>query len=130
VFEHLVNPLGHLEIWSSLLRKDGQVLMVIPDYIGSKDYLADPSSMEEILTEYGAGTFTPSRRHYQKYASTRGAPDTAQRLFDSGTSIHMHYYSNDNMQQLLDRSVRDGLFGSYTILHSPNAKDFHVILLK
>ena len=130
VFEHLVNPLGHLEIWSSLLRGNGQVLMVIPDYIGSKDYLADPSTMAEILTEYGAGTFTPSLGHYHKYASARGAPDTAQKLFDSGSSIHMHYYSNDNMQQLLARSVKDGFFRSYTILHSPNAKDFHVILLK
>lgn len=130
VFEHLVNPIGHLEIWSRLLRKGGEVLMVVPDYIGSKDYLADPSSMEAILSEFRDGTFSPSLIQYQKYASARSSPEKAQILYDSKSSIHMHYYTNDNMRDLLEFSVNRNLFEKYTIIHSPNAKDFHVILSK
>lgn len=130
VFEHLVNPLGHLEIWSRLLRKGGEVLMVVPDYIGSKDYLADPTGMDELLEEFRKGTFTPTFEHYRRYAEARSAPDKAQKLFDSKSSIHMHYYTNDNMHDLLDCSVKRGDFEKFTILHSPNAKDFHVILAK
>jgi predicted SAM-dependent methyltransferase len=130
VFEHLVNPLGHLELWSSLLRRGGEVVMVIPDYIGSKDYLVEASSIEEILAEYDEGTFVPSMRHYQKYAIARGDPGKAAKLHESGSSIHMHYYGNDNMRQLLDYAVRAGLFRRFTILHSANAKDFHVILTR
>lgn len=130
VFEHLVNPLGHLEIWSGLLRPGGEVLMVIPDYIGSKDYLADASTMDEILAEYRHGGFEPSLDHYRRYGHARGNPQKAQGLFDKKSSIHMHYYSNDNMGSLLELAVQKGWFARYTILHSTNAKDFHVILVK
>lgn len=130
VFEHLVNPLGHLEIWSRLLRKGGEVLMIVPDYIGSKDYLASPTGMGELLDEFRQGTFTPTFEHYRRYAHARSAPDKAQKLFDSKSSIHMHYYTNDNMHDLLECSVKSGNFEKFTILHSPNAKDFHVILRK
>lgn len=130
VFEHLVNPLGHLEIWSGLLRKGGEVLMVIPDYIGSKDFLANASTMEEVLSEYRQGGFDPSLDHYRRYGHARGNPEKAQSLFDKKSSIHMHYYSNDNMRELLQLAVEKGWFDKYTILHSANAKDFHVILVK
>jgi SAM-dependent methyltransferase len=130
VFEHLVNPIAHLEIWSSLLRSGGEVLMVIPDYIGSKDFLADPSSMEEILTEYKRGSFAPSFEHYRRYAHARNSPEQAQKLFDKKSSIHMHYYTNDNMRALLQLAVDRGYFEKYSIIHCPNAKDFHVILSK
>jgi len=130
VFEHLVNPIGHLEIWSALLRKGGEVLMVIPDYIGSKDYLANASTMETMLSEYRSGSFEPSLEHYQTYAAARGQPKKARKLFDLKSSIHMHYYTNDNIRELLEHVVQAGLFESYSILHSANAKDFHVILAK
>lgn len=130
VFEHLVNPLGHLEIWSGLLRKGGEVLMVIPDYIGSKDYLADPTGMEEILAEFSEGTFAPSFHHYERYADARSSPAKAKALFESNSSIHMHYYSNANMSELLQLAVERGYFEKFTIIHSANAKDFHVILTR
>jgi SAM-dependent methyltransferase len=130
VFEHLVNPLGHLEIWSQLLRDDGEVLMVIPDYIGSKDFLVEPTSLEMVKTEYANGSFVPTIEHYRKYGVARGTPQKAQGLFDKKSSIHMHYYSNDNMRALLQMAVDKGFFSKFTILHSANAKDFHVILAK
>jgi SAM-dependent methyltransferase len=130
VFEHLVNPLGHLEIWSGLLRKGGEVLMVVPDYIGSKDYLADPTGMEEIVREFGDETFAPSFHHYERYAEARRSPAKAKALFESKSSIHMHYYSNSNMSELLELAVQRGYFDKFTIIHSANAKDFHVILTK
>ncbi|WP_341633754.1 class I SAM-dependent methyltransferase [Sphingomonas agri] len=130
VFEHLVNPIGHLERWSKLLRKGGEVMMVVPDYIGSKDYLADPTSMAEMMEEFRDGGFAPSFSHYERYGHARSSPDKAQKLFDSKSSIHMHYYTNDNMRELLEFSVSQGHFSKYTIIHSRNAKDFHVIASK
>ena len=130
VFEHLVNPLGHLERWSKLLHKGGEVLMIVPDYIGSKDYLADPTTMAELLAEFRAGEFAPSIIHYERYGRARSSPENAQKLFESRTSIHMHYYTNDNMRELLELSVKQGHFSKYAIIHSRNAKDFHVIIAK
>jgi Methylase involved in ubiquinone/menaquinone biosynthesis len=130
VFEHLVNPLGHLELWSGLLRKGGELLMVIPDYIGSKDYLAEPSTMEAFMAEFRDGSFSPSISHYERYARARKLAGNGQNLFDSKSSIHMHYYSNENMRALLEYSRTLNLFEQYSILHSENAKDFHVIVSK
>jgi hypothetical protein len=45
-------------------------------------------------------------------------------------AVHMHYYSNENMSQLLDIAVSKGWFDRYALIHSQNAKDFHVILTK
>lgn len=130
VFEHLVNPLGHLEIWAGLLKKGGEVLMVVPDYIGSKDYLTNASTMEELRAERRDGGFAPSIEHYRRYASARGTPKKAQKLYDLKSSIHMHFYTNVNMHEVLEHVVQAGLFDRYSILHSANAKDFHVILVK
>lgn len=130
VFEHLVNPLGHLRLWSDLLRNGGEVLMVVPDYIGSKDYLVDATTMHEIRSEYEAGSFEPSLRHYEKYAQARSSPGKAQKWLQDKVSVHMHYYSNENMAELLECAVTEGWYGRFGILHSRNAKDFHVILTK
>jgi predicted SAM-dependent methyltransferase len=130
VFEHLVNPLGHLEIWSRLLRKGGEVLMVIPDYIGSKDYLVEASSLDSIIDEYRERRFSPTLRHYETYGRARNSPHKARSLYDSKTSIHMHYYSNENMSALLQYSIDQGYFGAFSLIHVANAKDFHVILVK
>jgi predicted SAM-dependent methyltransferase len=130
VFEHLVNPLGHLRLWSELLRNGGEVLMVVPDYIGSKDFLVDATRMHEIRTEYEAGVFEPSMRHYEKYARARSSPGKAQAWLDDKVSVHMHYYSNENMTELLECAVSEGWYSRFALLHSRNAKDFHVILTK
>lgn len=130
VFEHLANPIGHLRLWSDLLRKGGEILMVIPDYIGSKDYLADATSIDEMLTEYRTENFEMSIHHYERFERSRQMSGQAQKLREKKSSIHVHFYSNHNMRELLDYVVGEGFFKSYTILHSANAKDFHVIIEK
>lgn len=104
--------------------------MVIPDYIGSKDYLVEESSLESIISEYREKKFSPSLSHYETYGRARNSVNKAKSLYDSKTSIHMHYYSNDNMSSLLQYSVDQGHFGRFSLIHVANAKDFHVILAK
>lgn len=128
VFEHLANPIGHLQLWSVLLRKGGELLMVIPDYVGSKDYLADPTAIGEMVAEYCAEDFEPSLHHYERFARSRKTPGKGQELREKRSSIHVHFYSNHNMRELLDYAVEAGYFERYAILHCANAKDFHVIV--
>lgn len=130
VFEHLANPLGHLQMWSEKLRPGGEVVMVVPDYIGSKDFIASASTIDELRSEFEAGSFEPSLRHYERFARSRGTPGKAKALLDSKTSVHVHFYSNDNMAELLDYAVGQNWFSEYSIVHSRNAKDFHVIAAK
>ena len=62
VFEHLANPLGHLERWARKLRPGGRVVGVVPDIGGAKDYAASPSTLEEWREEFRAGVLKPTRR--------------------------------------------------------------------
>lgn len=131
VFEHLANPLGHLRIWSGHLRNGGEVVMIIPDFIGSKDFLMDPSTMEEIRSEFAEGRFEPSPRHYEKYAQARDvSSDFARKWMETKFSVHTHYYSNDNMSRLLEFAIAQGWFEKYMLLHSRNAREFYVVLAK
>lgn len=130
VFEHLANPLGHLKKWSDALRPGGEVVMVVPDYIGSKDFLADPSSMDEFQLEFKTGSLEPTMKHYKRFAKSRKNDALADKLYKLKSSIHVHFYSNDNMAILVQEAIDLGFFRSYSILHSRNNKDFHIIITK
>jgi SAM-dependent methyltransferase len=130
VFEHLANPLGHLELWSRLLKPGGKIVMIVPDYIGSKDFLMDETPMDELEDEYRSGGFDVSERHYQAYGKARGNPDLAARLIEKQASIHVHYYSHGNMARVCEWAVEKLGYSAFTIQHSDNHKDFYVILEK
>lgn len=130
VFEHLVNPLGHLEIWAAKLRKGGKIALIIPDYIGSKDYFADASSLSEFLAEYERGSFAPTMEHYERFGLTRGSADIGRTLFQEKSSIHVHFYTNWNTARLLEEACKRFRFQEFAVIHTPNHKDFYVTLTR
>lgn len=130
VFEHLANPLGHLELWSGLLKPGGKIVMIVPDYIGSKDFLMDETPMAELEEEYRSGGFDVLERHYQAYGKARGNPALAAQLSEKNASIHVHYYSHGNMARVCEWAVEKLGYSAFTIQHSDNHKDFYVILEK
>ncbi len=67
VFEHLANPLGHLERWRRKLRPGGKVLCVIPDLNGTKDALQTPTGPVDWLAEYHAEQWEPTPEQYARY---------------------------------------------------------------
>lgn len=130
VFEHLANPLGHLELWSRLLKPGGRVAMIVPDYIGSKDFLMDQTSIEELETEYADGGFALSDAHYEAYGKARGNAALAADLKAKNASIHVHYYTHSNMARVCEWAVERLGYSAFSIVHVDNHKDFHVVLTK
>jgi predicted SAM-dependent methyltransferase len=134
VFEHLANPLGHLEHWHSKLKPDGVVLAVVPELTSTKDRYMRPCSIEEILGEYDTGIFEPEARHYDRYVTrlTRGVPDAARSriLRERAESIHVHFYDRYNIAQLLQIAVERLDYRNFQLRHTQNHKDFHFILCK
>lgn len=129
VFEHLANPLGHLERWSRKLRRGGAVLVVCPDIAGgSKDYTMRPSTMAEWETEYREGTWSPNAAHIERFA--KGRNQSAERLRNDRFSVHVHFYGRENTAALLDRAVELGLYEGWNITHAANNKDFHFICVR
>lgn len=130
VFEHLANPLGHLEQWARLLKPGGRIVMVIPDYIGSKDFLMEETALDELLSEYRAGSFEVTSQHYQAYGRARESAEMAERLEAASASIHVHFYSNAGMSRVCRWAVENLGYGAFSIEHVQNSKDFHVVLVK
>lgn len=130
VFEHLANPLRHLELWRAKLRDGGRVVGVVPDYIGSKDYLAEPSELVNLIAEYQTGSLSPTRDHYRRYAEIRNIADGGDAMWENQRSIHVHFYSNANMAHVLRHACEALGYSGFQILHTPNHKDFHFVLTR
>lgn len=131
VLEHLINPLHCLEHWSRKLRDGGVAVCVVPDAMGCKDYvfaLSNPKTWED---EYAGGTREISREHFARYARGRGMPaDRVDKMIETGFSIHVHFYSRENILFLLQACVDRGWFRSYELDFRPNNKDFYLVLRK
>jgi SAM-dependent methyltransferase len=128
VFEHLANPLGHLDHWHSKLRNDGKVLGVVPDLSGCKDYVYRPSSMSEILAEKTSGNMEPTLEHYARWAKYRRPGKDPEEFYKAKRSIHVHYYTNWNMTEVLQYAVENLGYEWFNIRYVPNHKDFYFVL--
>lgn len=129
VFEHLVNPIGHLERWKGKLASGGKVIMVVPDLNGTKDSVHYPCSIESLIDEFRRGIWLPETSHYVRHLRRREGDKHLIAAMERMESIHAHYYDNVNCQVLLDFAVRELGFADYVIEHTPNHKDFYFVLI-
>lgn len=128
VLEHLANPLGHLAYWRTLLRPGGRVVAVVPDREGCKDCVFQNSTLMELVTELRAGSMTPELRHYERWNRHRMTGNTAQEIYVSGRSIHVHFYTAESMRRILEASHRELGFSRFEVISNANHKDFFLVL--
>ncbi|AFY35629.1 methyltransferase domain-containing protein [Calothrix sp. PCC 7507] len=130
VFEHLANPLGHLQYWHSKLKAGGLILAVVPDVAGCKDYVYRPCPLNNILQEYQQGIMEPNFEHYNRWAKYRAPGQDPKLFYEAKRSIHVHFYTNRNMAELLSYAVEHLGYSWFNIRHTPNHKDFYFVLAK
>lgn len=130
VFEHLANPLGHLQVWQRKLKPGGRIVAVVPDIAGSKDQAAPLSTLAEAAEEQRSNDFSPSIEHYRRFVACRQSKDSPEKLRDQQRSIHVHFYTNTNMAILLDHAVRHLGYSDYSIRYTPNSKEFHFVVTR
>lgn len=130
VFEHLANPLGYLEYWHSKLKSGGLILAVVPDVAGCKDYVYRPCSLTDLLKEYNDKIMEPNLEHYVRWGKYRAPGKDPKTFYEAKRSIHVHFYTNSNMAELLSYAVENLDFSWFNIRHTPNHKDFYLVLAK
>lgn len=128
VFEHLANPLGHLRRWKAKLKPGGRIIAIVPELGGAKDYRQDACTLEDFIAEDRDDIWEPAEAHYERYVrkTVRGAD--AELWFREKRSIHVHFYTPENMGALLGHACRTLGFSSFEIFSTPNNKDFHFVL--
>jgi SAM-dependent methyltransferase len=128
VFEHLANPIGHLERWRTKLAPGGRIICIVPDFAGTKDAVQERSTLAEWIEEYEAAEWLPSARHYVRHLKRAVNHPDVSNAMQRNQSIHAHYYDNINCQTLLQLAVDRLGYENYVIEHTPNHKDFHFVL--
>lgn len=130
VVEHLANPLGHFKYWSSLLKKNGVVVAVIPDAKSCKDYIFELSTISELEEEFSNEDMHASLKHYERWAKKRMPNIDPQTLLESRRSIHVHFYTPDSMSEIMRKWHKQLGFSSFQLMSKQNHKDFYLILTK
>lgn len=130
VFEHLYNPLGHLDAWYDKLAPGGKVCGVVPCIYGAKDYYAQPSTAEAFEREYLTESFEIPVEAYSYYAEIRNWKLTGQQLKDEDRSIHVHFYNFSNFSALMELAIQRFAYRAFDIKYNRNHKDFFFELLK
>lgn len=130
VFEHLYNPLGHLEAWFHKLTQGGKVCGVVPCIYGAKDYYAEPSKLKAIEQEYETASFEVPVQAYTYYSEIRNWKQTGQQLKDEDRSIHVHFYDIDNFSSLMELAIQRFGYREFNIQYNRNHKDFFFELSK
>lgn len=130
VFEHLSNPIGHLRRWHRKLKAGGKILLIVPDLNGTKDIFQQRSQMSEFLAEEADELWKPTADHYARYYRMPLSSKKVQERIAADESIHVHFYDNQNMARLMDHAVAQLGYDSFVIHHTPNHKDFYVVLKK
>jgi SAM-dependent methyltransferase len=122
VFEHLVNPLGHLEHWLSKLRPGGLIAAIVPNAESSVDYSRALSTLPEIIAQVG-GPMRPGREHYARFFGEK----EADRRLSEKRSFHAHFYTPENLGALLSHAVRHNGLAWYQIQHRGNYQEIFFV---
>lgn len=128
VFEHLANPYGHLERWRKKLRPGGKVLCVIPDLMSTKDAFQNLTRHDEWQAEYDNQCWEPTVEHYARALRKPLDDEEVREAMRTKFSIHTHFYTNTNTQELMEFACARLGYRSYDIEWTPNHKDLHFML--
>lgn len=124
VFEHLVNPLGTLEVWRRKLRRGGHVLGVVPDANNCFDLRQPLSREEDWLAEWRDGVWSFQDHHYEKWCRYTAPDVTPESLRQRGYAIHAHYYTPVTFGRLLQIATERLGYAKYQVRSCRNSKDF------
>lgn len=128
VFEHLTNPYGHLQRWRRKLKPSGKILCIIPDLMSTKDAFQRPTRHDEWLAEYAGECWEPTKDHYARALAQPADSLNVNEAMRERFSIHTHFYTNTNTQELMEFACAHLGYRSYDIEWTPNHKDLHFML--
>jgi hypothetical protein len=97
---------------------------------GSKDYVFGPCCVEDLLDEYAKSIMEPQLSHYRRWAAARAPGRDPVLYWKAKRSIHVHFYTLDNMKALLEIAVKRLGFRSFRVWYTPNHKDFYFVVEK
>lgn len=125
VFEHVVNPIGHLQHWLSKLKSGGIIAGILPHCDYSVDYQMLPSMLPTMALEYQRGERTPNINHYRMIFGKDAETKMAE-----GRTLHVHFYNERNVQDLFNFISSQLPLAGFRIQWERNYKEFFFVVVK
>jgi SAM-dependent methyltransferase len=131
--EHFANPVKALVEWKRVLRPDGSLVLVLPDYRRTFDHRRQPTAVEHMMEDFrrGAGeddlTHLPEILEKHDLSRDPGAGSAEQFRTRSQTNfanrcLHHHVFDERNSVELLDQV-------GFNALACELALPFHICIL-
>ncbi|HEY1510558.1 MAG TPA: methyltransferase domain-containing protein [Solirubrobacteraceae bacterium] len=132
VVEHLEDPIGALENFARITRRDGIIFVILPDARHTFDYLRERTTIEHLLRDHQEGPHTSRMHHYAEWAEyiegigPPGIPRRSAEYAAANAHHHFHVWELEGFVGLLGAIDLD-----CELVHAQHHKhEFAVILRK
>jgi SAM-dependent methyltransferase len=112
VIEHLFDPVGSIEQTMRIIKPGGTYLLAVPDMRFTFDQKRPETTLDHVLRDYRDGGEGTKIQAYEEIAQfVHGhTPEEAQayapRNMAAGMDIHVHAWTHDGFQRLLENCAR------------------------
>ncbi len=131
--EHFANPVRALKEWQRVLKPDGALVLVLPNYRKTFDHLRTPTRVDHMLEDFehevGEDDLTHLPEILEKHDLSRDLAAGSRQDFHkrslnnfSNRCLHHHVFDKSNSQELLSRV-------GFQVLAADLAAPFHICLL-
>jgi ubiquinone/menaquinone biosynthesis C-methylase UbiE len=131
--EHFANPIKALKEWQRVLRPNGALVLVLPNYRETFDHLRQPTSVDHMFDDFEQGmgeddlTHLPEileRHDLERDVAAGSQQDFQRRSLDnfSNRCLHHHVFDENNSRELLSRV-------GFEVLAVDLALPFHICIL-
>lgn len=131
--EHMANPVKALKEWQRVLRYDGALVLVLPNYRETFDHLRNPTSVDHMFDDFEQSTGEDDLTHLpeiiEKHDLERDPKAGSREQFhkrsldnSSNRCLHHHVFDEHNSRELLSRV-------GFEVLALDLALPFHICIL-
>lgn len=129
--EHVANPIKALKDWFRVLKKDGKLVLILPDKNYTFDHRRAYTSFEHIISDYNNNTTEQDTTHFAEILQTHDEEksnvkyDDCKLMLENNLvrrSAHHHVFSLEITKQILE-------YSGYKVQYQTTAPPFHLITI-
>lgn len=129
--EHVANPIKTLKRWYDVLKKDGKIILVLPDKDFTFDHNRPYTKFDHLLQDFNSGIDEHDTTHFEeifrlhditKDAMINSNEELKTRMEDnfSNRCVHHHVYTLELVKELLN-------YCGFNVTYQQKAKPFHLV---
>ncbi len=131
--EHIANPVKALKIWHTLLKPNGELVLILPDKRNTFDIKRPYTSMEHLLNDFEQDVNEYDTTHFEEillhHSASKDKEEISQKFLTEtlknnyiNRCAHHHVFNFDTIRELL-------LYCGFDTIYQQHASPFHLITI-